>query len=241
MARAPQPLLPEAVKIGPLASLTRTERERLVASVKPMRFDSGATVLTEGEDPEWFFVLLAGSVRVFYRSEEGEELVCKLFGAPAVFGEMECLTGIAYQESVRTLETSTLLKVPSAYFVELIGQNAGFARAMLKDLARRLCIAADHERALAFQQVDSRLANLLLSYVELYGVPTSVGILVRIVITKKSLARDLGVARRSIHRTIQIWTEQGILAMHGRQLLVKNIKELTTLSGHHRFRLDHRS
>lgn len=63
--------------------------ETLAASAHARVFEAGDVILSEGDEELAFFVLLSGSVKVFYRSPDGDEVIVKIFGAPAAFGEMK--------------------------------------------------------------------------------------------------------------------------------------------------------
>jgi CRP-like cAMP-binding protein len=75
-------------------------------------------------------------------------------------------------------------------------------------------VAAYHERALAFQPVEMRLAGVLLSFVEAHGAPAAGGngaITLDLRLTYEMLARCLGVNTRSVDRTLAAWRRQGWL------------------------------
>ncbi len=177
-------------------------------------------ILSEGEFDLSFFTLLSGSVRVFYQSPTGNQLTCKIFGAPAVFGEMECLMLRPYMESVVTLEPSIVHKLPRAQFLEVLDRAPQLTRNLLEDLARRLAVAADHERSLAFHSVETRLANILLGYVRDYSEPVAGGRRIRIPLTHDELSLALGVAKKSVTRAMKLWRERGILDKSGTHWVV---------------------
>ena len=101
---------------------------------------------------------------------------------------------------------------------------------MLNDLSARLCIAAQNERALAFNPVETRLAQLLMTYVDMYGLPVEGGTKIRIPLTQEELANSLGVARRSVTRALKRWSEAGILRKAGRHFIVREVKSLAAFT-----------
>ena len=201
----------------------------------------GAVILSEGEQDLSLFVLLAGSVKVLYRSAEGLELVAKLLAAPAVFGEMECLAGIPYLESVEAVERAQLLEISSPVFLAAVRRSHALCANLLGDVAKRLCIAAQHERALAFHPVESRLAQLLLTYLELYGLPVPAGRMIRIPVTQDGLAQALGVNRRSITRALKRWSAEGWLIRQGGRYVVTAPEALERVTDPQLLRIGYRS
>lgn len=193
----------------------------------------GELLLREGASELFCFFLMSGSVKVFYTSPDGLEVVVKVFGAPAVFGEMECTTGIPYLESVVAVERAKALRVPASVLQRALETSHALSLNLLRDLSARLCIAAQNENALAFLPVGVRLANLLLTYVRLYGVPVEGGTLIRVKLSQDELANGLGVARKSVSRTFKAWQEQGLVTKRAGCLVVSDVEALASLgSGH---------
>lgn len=189
-------------------------------------YATGELLLREGEEELFCFFLIAGSVKVFYTSPDGFEVVVKVFGAPSVFGEMECLTGIPYLESVVAVEKAKALRVPAAALSRALEESHPLSANLLRDLAARLCIAAQNENALAFLPVSSRLANLLLTYVRLYGVPVDGGTMIRVKLSQDELANGLGVAKKSVSRTFREWQAEGLVTKQNGCFVVRDVTEL---------------
>ncbi|MBN2362403.1 MAG: Crp/Fnr family transcriptional regulator [Deltaproteobacteria bacterium] len=197
-------------------------------------------VLDEQQEADRFFILHAGSVKVFYRSPEGVQVVVKLFRAPAVFGEMECLTEIRYVEAVHTLEKSIIVVVPKAALLEALRLSHALSLNLLKDVAARLCIAAQNERSLTFHPLETRLANLFLTYIEFYGLPAEDGILIRIPLTQTDLANAIGTVRRSITRVLQGWQRDGIVIRRQGRYVVRDSTKLARVSDPELLRIGYR-
>ncbi len=67
-------------------------RQRLAQIARQTTFTDGATIVTEGETGDAFFVVVSGTVRVSADSF-GEEKHLANLGSGAVFGEIAALTG----------------------------------------------------------------------------------------------------------------------------------------------------
>lgn len=212
-----------------------------LAEGKLQSFERQQLLLQEGHSDLRFFVLLRGSVRVFYSGPEGVEVVAKIFLAPAVFGEMECLSNIPYLENVAAMEKVDALVLPRDTLVQLTKKSPAFAHNLMVDLAKRLCIAAHNERALAFHRVEVRLANVLQTYLDAYGLPTYEGTKIRIRLTQSDLANHLGVTRRSITRALRSWHKDGVVTQNGGFFFVHQPERLKALTDPTLFAIGHRS
>jgi CRP-like cAMP-binding protein len=193
------------------ASTASSTLERLAGLADVLRLEKDARILNEGDASEHLFVLLSGVVGVFYSSEDGVDVLVKIFGAPAVFGEMELIFGQPRQEYVECFEPCVVARMPAADFMAYMRADAEACFVMLKDVASRLAIAAYNERALAFLDTNTRLAGLFLSFLEAYGERSDDGVTLKIKLTYEMLARCLGVTVRSIDRAMTEWTKEGWL------------------------------
>lgn len=206
--------------------LTVLEHEVLQAVVRASKlvtFRAKRTILKEGEPANQAYCLLSGAVRVYHRSANGNEVTVKLFRAPALFGEMEVLAGRPFMEYVTTLELCDILLVPASVMIKLLRTQKGFAEALAVDLSQRLCIATHNERALAFCDVDTRLANLLLDYAELTGqAEPDGGIRISVPLTGDSMARDLAVSRKSLVRALGKLDELALVTKRAGRYVVLN-------------------
>ena len=209
--------------LSPRALRSVTDASRVV----PYR--QKRSLLKEGDPAEHVFFLLTGSVRVFHRSNEGVELLLKLFKAPVMFGEMEVIAKRRFLEHVVTLEPSTVLLIPAQVFLQLLEHQPEFARAVAIDLAARLCIAADNLKAIAFSNVETRLANLLTDYAEMFGEKTPAGIRLSVPLTQESMARDLAVTRNAVGDVLKRLKEQRILEKIDARYVIRDQAKLNAM------------
>ena len=170
------------------------------------------------------FALLDGQVRVYLVSPEGAEVVVKLFGAPALFGEAEALGGVPYQEYVGTIGNAEILVMPVAVFVDFLRDDATATFRLLVDVATRLAISIYNEKSLAFHPSTMRLANYLVDYAT-WTNPTSAKEW-RIALTQDQMASAVGVTRRSVAKDIADWKEAEIIARRGHQYVICDLAAL---------------
>lgn len=189
------------------ADIKKVEALAGLAEVLPV--DKEGRILEEGDASEHLFVLIKGVVGVFYSSVDGVDVLVKIFGAPAVFGEMELIFGQPRQEYVECFEPCLVARLPAKDFMAFMKNDPEACYVMLKDVASRLAIAAYNERALAFLDANTRLAGLFLSFLEAYGKETDDGVTLQIKLTYEMLARCLGVTVRSIDRAMTEWAKEG--------------------------------
>jgi len=215
-----------------VARLDDAAKDAIVAAGVLTPFLPGEHLSQEGDEVRFYWLLLEGTVRVYYRSSEGIEVTVKIFAAPAAWAEMQILTQHTHTEDCVCVEDAWCLCLPAAAFQKLLDAYPAFMRQVLEDTSARFLIAAQNERALAFLTVPERLAHLLLSYVRVYGEDVrgvggvSGGVRITTRLSHEQLAADLGVVKKSVTRTLSMWTEEGIIEKSGQSYVIRSLPAL---------------
>jgi len=224
---------------NPVFAVARPEaRARLTRSSRERTFAAGDPIIVEGQEADSVYALEEGAVRVFHLSPKGDEVVVKLFRAPAIFGEAEALGGVPHQEHVSSLDASRVLVMPFSAIVQLLRAEPECALRLLVDVAARLAIAAYNEKSLAFHPLTIRLANYLLDYAAWTNPPDALEL--RIDLTQDEMAAAVGGTRRSVAKDMIAWQEEGILERHGRRYLLRDVQALRRYSDGERLDLTYR-
>lgn len=214
-------------------------REQLLAHSRLLTLTGGERVLSEGEPAKSIYALDAGAVRVFHQTANGDEVSLKLFRSPAIFGEAEAFSGVAFQENVETLEASRIVVMPTDAVRAFLRTVPAAAIGFLEDVAARLAIASYHQRSLAFNPITMRLANFLLDYAE--WTHDSDDAEWRVALSQDDMASAIGATRRSIGKDVTAWRKEGILLRRGSVYLVRQPGQLERFADPARLRLMYRA
>jgi CRP/FNR family transcriptional regulator len=226
----------DVLALNPVFAAASPEaRARLIRGSRQRTVAAGDPILVEGQEAESVYALEEGAVRVFHLSPKGEEVVIKLFRAPAIFGEAEALGGVPHQEHVSAVSDARLLVMPLGAIMTLLRAEPECALRLLVDVAARLAIAAYNEKSLAFHPITIRLANYLLDYAAWTNPPGALEL--KIALTQDEMAAAVGGTRRSIAKDMIAWQEEGILERRGRHYLLREIEALRRYSDGDRLEL----
>ena len=103
---------------------------------------AGARIVSQGEAPEFFYVIQSGRVRVFRETADRIQTHLTELGAGAYFGEVALVTGQPRTASVEAMEEANLIKVSKEEFDRLLDHNPQLARHIIQQLASWL-VAGD--------------------------------------------------------------------------------------------------
>ena len=127
------------------------------------RFERNAVIFEESEPAERFYVVDAGSLRLYKASQGGRELSTRIIGsgnctccAPLFGNRRHCV-------SARALEDSTLIVVPAEIFREMIGSTLHeVGMVILSCLSRRVAHLSNLLGDVTFKGVEERVLRWLL-------------------------------------------------------------------------------
>jgi CRP-like cAMP-binding protein len=236
-----EPLSPERLAAFPLFRGLDAEALREVAATGTLStFRAGAIVLEHGHVADRLFALLDGLVRVVITDSRGLAVLAKVFAGPAVFGEMEALTGTTFIESVIVERKSTIAELDVAAFRPMLTKHPIICERLLVDVCLRFRTSALNQAFAAFEGVERRLAALLGTYARALGVRVAGGVqIVSPAIAQEALADGIGVTRKSVQRVFAQWTERGIVERRGRALVILDLGALAAAAGENAPRFDH--
>ena len=121
-------------KQGPPASEAKSELE-LCELGQECVLPAGSRIVSQGESPEFFYVIQSGRVRVFRETDDHIQTQLTELGPGSYFGEVALVTGQPRTASVETIEESTIIKVSKEEFDRLLDHNPRLARHIINQLA----------------------------------------------------------------------------------------------------------
>lgn len=200
----------------------------LAASARARRLRDGELLYAKGDIASSLVGVKRGLIRNVHVGADGRELLFGLFGPGSWFGEISL-----FDEAPRPLhayamgDTEVLLVPASAFHAALEAHPEGyrhFARVLCRKLRVAFEVLEDQARPLGL-----RLAKRLLDLAAVYGEPTPDGLWLKLPLPQEDLARMLGATRQSINKELRAFTAQGLLAVKGGCLLLRDVDQLSAL------------
>lgn len=162
-------------------------------------FRRGQLLIEEGQRGDTLYIVLAGRVRAFSRSESGRELTHGSYGPGEYVGEMS-LDGGARSASVEALEPTRCGMVTRYTLTRHIAQHPEFAFELLAKVIRRARAATLSAKQLALNDVYGRLKGLLESLATREADGS--GLIVER-LTHQEIANRLGCSREMVSRLMK--------------------------------------
>lgn len=195
------------------------ERMANVARCAMMRrVPRGQAVVHAGDQPDYVYFVLTGSLKVLVSDEDGREVILTILGQGELFGEMGIFDEQPRSASVVAVQPSDLVMISKQDFKQLMREDFDIAWRIMSNLADRLRNADRKIESLALMDVYGRVAHLLLEMAEQKDGET----IVTRKISKQDIAKMIGASREMVSRVMKDLGVQGLIEESSRGILLRD-------------------
>lgn len=181
----------------------------------------------EGEPARGCYLVQSGAINVHRVSAAGKEQVIHVFRIGESFAEASLASPTGYPANARAVEPSTVLIIPKAPILELIGRRPDLALRMLGSMSSHLRVLVGMLDDLTLKDVETRLLNWLVKH----GRHAPGGAIL-LAGTKRVLAAELGTSSETLSRTLGRLRDQKLISVSGKEITVRNLATLQTMLRH---------
>jgi CRP/FNR family transcriptional regulator, cyclic AMP receptor protein len=205
----------ESVKDRTVEVLPQPLLDKIAGVATVRAFPKRSIIVSEGDETDSLYVMLAGKARVFVADDKGREVQLNQLGPGEYFGEVT-LDGGPRSASVMALEDCRCAVVKRAELTPFLEKNPELALHVVRKLARRVRDLTDNVRSLALMDVYGRVARLLLELAEEKDGRLVIGE----ALTHKDIASRVGASREMISRIFSDLSEGGYVRKESGQLVI---------------------
>ena len=177
----------------------------LAAGLGELWLPAGTPVFAPGTPCSQYLLVAEGSVRVELLTESGREVVLYRVGpGQSCVLTTSCLLANETYPAVGLAETGVAaFAIPGPVFERTLGESARFRAFVFHRLGERLAEVLRRMEAIAFGDIDRRLAGCLLALADDSGCVHQ---------THQALAAELGTAREVVTRHLGAFADRGWIA-----------------------------
>jgi CRP-like cAMP-binding protein len=199
-------------------SLESDDLAALASATVQRSYPAGQVVLLEGAPSSVLYVVQAGRLKLFKTSPKGREHVLRLLRPGDMFNEVAVFDEGPNPASAQTIEDCTLYLLRRRDLMRFVAERPGIAMAITRTFARRLREALSLVEDLAFRDVTSRLAKILL---EGETGPR---------LTQELLAAMAGSRREVVGRALKALSQEGAVRLERGRIHVLDRNALERLA-----------
>jgi CRP-like cAMP-binding protein len=233
MTRASEPeRVARALREVPLfATVPEPYFGEIAARIRWRRYTSSEAIFHQHDIGEGLYLVVRGAVRLFLRSEDGQELTIARFEPGEFFGELSAIDEEPRSATAVAAEATDLLILHRSDFLSYLRARPEAAVFCLRILARRLRQADAQLGDATFLTLPARLAKTLVELGRSYGeVDQNGAVRVTLRLTQTELASMVGGSRPTVNQLLQRFRRLGWITIEGRSLVLLREDRLRRLS-----------
>jgi CRP/FNR family transcriptional regulator len=211
--------------------LTENELRALAERSVEQRLSRGEILFVAGDEARGLFVVVEGALRAFRESVDGREQVIHVERQGATIAEVPVFDDGTYPSTVAAEEDSLILCIDKRDVRNLCLRYPNIALAALKLLATRLRRCAELVEALSLNEVDQRLARLLLEEGQYRGKREGTKLVFELVLTNQQIAARIGTVREVVSRALSRLQQNELIMVSGRVISILNEEALEAFAG----------
>jgi CRP/FNR family cyclic AMP-dependent transcriptional regulator len=197
------------------AGVADAELRALADRTVTRNYPKQAIIVSEGDESDSLYLILAGRVKVYLADENGKELILAIKGPGQYFGEM-VLDEQPRSASVMTLEPAQFAILSRADFRGFLLAHPEVALQLIQNLIRVARGLNQNVRNLAMLDVYGRVARILLEL----AVERDGKLVIPEKMTQKDIAARVGASREMINRILRDLTAGGYVSVDAGRITI---------------------
>lgn len=207
------------------STLENDDLENLKYEKSASFYKTGQIVYQEDSRAMGVYCLNSGKIKLYKADNEGREQIVRFVTSGELFG-YSSITGSRYHlVTAEAVEDSTVCFINANLFSELTTRYPEILKTLLNVLGTMLNDAEDRMISLARKPVRERLAETLLNLCRQFHPEGCMNENV-LNLPREDLANSVGSATETIIRLLSDFREEGLIAIDGRKIILKNVTVL---------------
>lgn len=192
-------------------------------------YPAGINLYQQDDPPTGLFVLQTGRVKLFRQSKEKCQILALVVPGNCL-GAESLPTDAPSPYSATTLTSVIAVHLPADELQSLLDEHPDFQEVFLKLITDRLKQFVTLVHDLAFRDVTSRLATVLLIRAEVEGLPHDDGIIFDRLLSQQEFAEMVGTVREVVYRTFKRFEDDGLVQMTRSSILIRDLDKLREIA-----------
>lgn len=212
-----------------LAGLSTHTLDHMAQLTSRLTVKTGTCLYQQNDMPAGLFILESGHV-ILYRQAREKAQILLMLKPGDVFGGESIPNGTPCPYTAKAITPASLFHIAPDALRTLLKSHQDFLVIFLELVSSRLRQLTTLVHHLAFHDVRSRLAAVLLTLIEAEGTREDEGVRIPRMLSQHDLAAMVGTAREVIYRTLRQFEKEGLLRQSRTDYLITNLEKLTLVA-----------
>jgi len=203
-------------------SLTEKQLYMVEQATAVKNIPKGSHIFSEGQSATAFFIVVAGSLKIYKLSAEGNEQILHIQKKNELIAEAIIFDFLTYPAYCQALEDSTLIRISKTDFIDLLHHFPEICFQIMNAYSRRMRQLVDKIEEISLHDIKSRLANYLMNNSEVKNSQ----LIFTLTLTKKDLASTLGTIPETLSRTLNLFKKEKVIREEKNTIIISNKEKL---------------
>jgi len=220
----------DLMKVPIFSSFSEDEVKEIQPYLIRQKFRKKEDIFSEGDPPEWFYILMTGKVKITKLSQDGREIIIELISPPDFFGGFAVMKGFPYPANAIAMEDSDILKISRPNLLKIIDRFPNIMYEITSSLGERTREFHDTLKNIALDRVESRIAALLLKLADKIGEKKNdESIFIDMRLTKQDIAEMVGTTVETTIRVMSRFKRSGLVSDDSGKIIIRDIEKLKSV------------
>jgi len=183
-------------------------------------YKKGETIFLEGDEAQTLYLINEGKIKLYKYTKDGKQQILHILTEGDFFGELNLFKNSQYGFSAEAIIDSKICTLTKEKMKSIILSKPEIGIKILEVVGDRLSKVENLAQHLATNDVESRLAYLLIDMLESDGKKTAKGIEIELSISREDMGSYTGVARETISRKLKKFEEEGYIKLVGTKKVI---------------------
>lgn len=215
-----------------LERLSSEELKLLLARCAERNVAAGTPLFSQRAQRTATFIVKRGLIRTYYASPMGKEITVGFWSTGDMVGGPDFFDDVQHVWSGEAVEHSVVWVIKGTDLRDLAVKVPAVAECVMVALSFKLRWVSLLLQNMGTESVYHRLAHLLVSLGEMYGVKCDEGIRIRYPFTQEDLANMICASRQWVSMMFRQLQERGIVRVEKRRLVIRDMEGLRQVVSH---------
>lgn len=209
-----------ASKVPIFENLNNEELLEIVKNINHKEYSKGDVIFTEGNISNTLYFINEGRIKLYKYTKDGKEQILHILSEGEFFGELELIKPSKYRFNAKSIVDAKICTLSKDEMKSIIMREPEIGIKVLEAIGERLSKIESLVQNLATNDVDSRMAYLLMDLMEKYGENIENSISVKLQLSREDMANYIGVTRETISRKLKKFEDEKLIKIVGTKNII---------------------
>ena len=207
-------------KVQIFENLDSKELLKIVNKINHKEYNKGDIIFTEGNVANTLYFINEGKIKLYKHTKDGKEQILHILSEGDFFGELELIKPSKYGFNSKAIVDAKICTLTKDEMKDIMIDNPEISIKLLEAVGERLSRVENLVQNLATNDIDSRMAYLIIDLMKECGKKSGSNISLNLPLSREDMANYIGVTRETISRKLKKFENEGLIKILGTKNIV---------------------